>query len=91
MLSTDIKKLIENASSNEVSSNCINEMTKFEFLVIWKKDSNGYVLSLSMNDKHFTFVSSKRKDKRVFKTLEAAEKCIKEIGFSVFSVMSIGK
>ena len=74
MLSTDIKKLIKEMPER-----------KFEFKVICSESTGNYIV-LFIDGNLFTRVSSKRKDNRIFKTLEAAQKCILEMGRNSFSV-----
>ena len=59
----------------------------FKLTAIYSKPHNGFVVFVTVDGKGDVFVSSQRQDKRVFKTLDALRRAVKEVGITWFEVV----
>lgn len=88
MLLKDVSKMIDCKFNEEFDLMEISEMTKFSITAI-DCGNEGYILGVLCNDKCIGVVSSKRSDKRVFKTLDAIKRALMGVGIHGFEVIGL--
>lgn len=87
MLLKDAVKMMDSKFHEEIKSVPIPEMTKFEFTACNSDALGGYCLMFFADGKHVSVISSKRQDRRVFKTLDTVRKTLSEFGIKRFDVI----
>ena len=87
MLLKDAAKMIQERFDEEFPKMEIKEMTKFDVAALSLGKGKGYWIVVYANEKSVAIISSKRVDKRVFKTLEAIRSALGEVGITRFEVI----
>ncbi|AUR99438.1 hypothetical protein NVP1265O_59 [Vibrio phage 1.265.O._10N.286.52.F6] len=87
MLLKDAAKMIHDKFDEEFPKMEMKEMTKFDVAALSLGKGKGYWVVVYANEKSVAIISSKRVDKRVFKTLEAIRSALDEVGITRFEVI----
>lgn len=87
MLLKDVSKMIEGKFDEEWDKMAISEMTTFDIAALSLGKGKGYWLAVYANNKAIAIVSSKRVEKRVFKTLDTIKKSLDDVGINRFEVI----
>jgi phosphoketolase len=84
MLLKDAAKAISNNIDHVLD--VLPESDKAVMSISALRTSIGYILCLSSNNKTVAIISSKREERRVFKTLDAISRALKGVGINKFEV-----
>lgn len=87
MLLKDAAKMIQDKFDDEFEKMEMKEMTKFDVAALSVGKGKGYIIAVYSNDKAIAIISSKRVERRVFKTLEAIRSALDEVGITRFEVI----
>jgi hypothetical protein len=85
MLLKDAANMIQKKFEDEFDKMELSKMTKFEISAM--NTGNGYILAVSANSKVIAIISSKRAERRVFKTLDAIKRSLDDVGINRFEVI----
>lgn len=85
MLLKDAAKMIHEKFDEEFPKLRTSDMTRFRISSL--RVSQGYILAVSVNGKTVAIISSKREDKRIFKTLDAIKRALDGVGIDRFEVI----
>lgn len=84
MLLKDAAKVINDKIDSEID--LLPNSEKTDMSIFAMKTGKGYILGLSANGKTMAIISSKREDRRVFKTLDAISRALHDVEINWFEV-----
>ena len=87
MLLKDAVNMIDAKFNEEFEIIPMSEMTKFEFTACRSDTLGGYCLMFLVDGKLVSVISSKRQERRVFKTLETVRKVLGAVSIKKFDVI----
>ena len=87
MLLKELSKMIDSKFDEEFEIKPLSEMTTFVITALYAKSINGYIVTASVDGNTVIIVSSKREERRVFKTLDALKRALHDVGITKFEVI----